>query len=40
MVTKGDSLEGGGMGWGFGMGNAVKLGCDDSCTTINIKFTE
>ena len=31
----------GGMGWGFGMENAIKLGCDDCCTiTIVIKFTE
>ena len=30
-------------GWGLGVwaGNAVKLGCDDRCTIINvIKFTE
>ena len=32
------------MGWGNGLevgnGDAVKLGCDDHCTTINvIKFT-
>ena len=39
LVTKGDRLGVGGMGvWG---GNAVKLGCDDHCTTINvIKFIE
>ena len=33
----------GGEGDGLGVwdGNAVKLGCDDGCTTINIiKFTE
>ena len=37
MVSKGDSLEGG--GWGVWDGNATKLGCDDRCTTINvIKF--
>ena len=31
----------GGMGWGFGMEIAVKLGYDDHCTTINIiKFIE
>ena len=34
-----------GWGWGHGLGvwdgNAIKLGCDDRCTTINvIKFTE
>ena len=28
-------------GWEFEMGNAIKLGCDDHCTTVNvIKFTE
>ena len=31
-VTKGDRLEGRGV-WD---GNVIKLGCDDSCTTINI----
>ena len=41
MISKGDRLG----GWGDGLrvwdGNAIKLGCDDCCTTINvIKFTE
>ena len=30
-----------GDGLGFWDGNAIKLGCDDQCTTINvIKFIE
>ena len=34
-----DSIPGGGWGVGVWDGNAVKLGCDDHCTTINvIKF--
>ena len=38
MVFKGDRL---GVGGWAGGGNALKLGCDDHCTTINvIKFTE
>ena len=39
MVTKGDKLQGDGLGcWD---GNVVKLGCDDGCTTTNIiKFIE
>ena len=32
MVSKGDQLR-----VGFGEGNVVKLGCDDRCTTINVK---
>ena len=29
------------MYWGFGNGTAIKFGCDDHCTTINIiKFIE
>ena len=40
MVTKGDRLLGRDR-LGVWDGNAVKLGCDDGCTTINIiKFTE
>ena len=40
MVSKGDRW-----GWGGGCtrvwdGNAIKSGCDDCCTTINIKFIE
>ena len=36
MVTKGDRL-----GRRVGDGNAIKLSCDDGCTTIYItKFTE
>ena len=32
-------LRVGWMGWGFGDGNAIKLGCDDHCTSIKvIKF--
>ena len=33
MVSKGDSLGGGGMCWD---GNPIKLYCDDYCTTINV----
>ena len=41
MVSKGDRLEGRGDGLGVWSGNAIKLGCDDHCTTINtIKFIE
>ena len=42
MASKGDrlaggcSVEGGRDGLGVWDGNAVKLGCDDCCTTINI----
>ena len=41
MATKGDRL----VGWGDGLeiwdGNAIKSGCGDHCTTINvIKFIE
>ena len=42
MVSKRGRLEDGGWG-GLGVwdGNAIKLGCDDHCTTINvIKFIE
>ena len=40
MVPKEDRLEGRD-GLGVWDGNAVKLGCDDHCTTINImKFIE
>ena len=40
MVSKGDQLGGGGMGWEFRM-EAIKLGCDDPRTTRNvIKFIE
>ena len=39
MVTKGDSL-GGRDRLGVSDGNVVKLGCDDGCTAINIKFIE
>ena len=41
MISKGDVLGGGKDGMGIGGGNAIKLGCDDHCTTINvIKFIE
>ena len=41
MVSKGDWLGGGGSGLGVWDGNAMKLGCDNCCTTINvIKFIE
>ena len=33
MVTKGDRLRD---GMGIQDGNAIKLGCDDDCTTINV----
>ena len=36
MVYKGDWLVVGGIGLGVWDGNAIKLGCDDCCTTINI----
>ena len=41
MVSKGDRFGGG--GWGYALrvwdGNAIKFGCDDCCTPINvIKF--
>ena len=26
----------GGMDWGFGMEDVLKLGCDNGCTIINI----
>ena len=33
-----------GWGWGDALrvwgGNAIKFGCDDYCTPINVKFTE
>ena len=33
MVSKGDIME----GWaGVWDGNAIKSGCDDHCTTINV----
>ena len=38
MVSKGDRL--GGDGLGLWDGNAIKFGCDDHCTPINIKFIE
>ena len=34
MISKGERL--GGDGAGVWDGNAVKLGCDDCCTTINV----
>ena len=41
MVSKGDRMGGRGDGLGVWDGNAIKLDCDDCCTTINvIKFTE
>ena len=41
MVSKWDSLGEWGDALGVWDGNAIKLGCDDHCTTINvIKFTE
>ena len=41
MVSKGDRLGGGGMGWGVWDGNDIKLDCDDCCTTVNVmKFIE
>ena len=33
-------MEGEKSGLGVWDGNVLKLGCDDGCTTINIKFTE
>jgi len=40
MVTKGNRL-GGRDGLGVWVGNVVKLGCDNGCTTVNIiKFIE
>ena len=36
MVSKGDSLGGGGDALGLWDGNPVKLDCDDHCTTINV----
>ena len=41
MASKGDRLGDGGDGLGVWDGNAIELGCDDCCTTINvIKFIE
>ena len=41
MVSKGDSLRGAGDGLEVRDGNAIKLGCDNHCTTISvIKFIE
>ena len=41
MVSKGDRLGGGEDALGVWDGNAIKLGCDDHCATINaIKFIE
>ena len=36
MVSKGDRLGGGGDALRVWDGNAIKLGCDDHCTTINV----
>ena len=36
MVSKGDSLGGGGMHWGCEMEILIKLDCDDCCTTTNV----
>ena len=36
MVSKGDRLKGRGDGLGVWEGNAIKLGCDDYCTAINV----
>ena len=36
MLSKADMLGGGGGGLGIWDGNAIKLGCDDHCTTINV----
>ena len=36
MFSKGDRLEGWGDGMGIWDGNAIKLGSDDHCTTINL----
>ena len=36
MVSKGDSLGGGGDALGLWEGNAIKFVCDDHCTTINV----
>ena len=36
MVSKGDSLRGGGNVMGVWDGNPIKLNCDDVCTTINV----
>ena len=41
MVSKGDSLAGGGDALWVWDGNAIKFVCDDCCTPINvIKFIE
>ena len=41
MVSKGDRLGGWGDKLGIWDGNAIKLGCDEHCITINvIKFTK
>jgi len=41
MVSKGDRFGGWRDTLGVWDGNAIKLGCDDHCTTINvIKFIE
>ena len=41
MVTKGGRFREGGVDWGLGDRNVLKLGCGDGCTTINIiKFIE
>lgn len=36
MATKGDRLEEGRDGLAAWDGNAVKLGCNDGCTTISV----
>ena len=36
MISKGDKLGGWGGVPGVWDGNAIKLGCDDHCTTINV----
>ena len=36
MVSKGDRLGGGEDGLGIWDGNAIKLGCDDHFTAINL----
>jgi len=36
MVSKGDSLVGGGDGLGLWDRNPIKMDCDDHCTTINV----
>ena len=36
MVSKEDSLGGGGEGLDVWDGNPIKLDCDDHCTTINV----